>query len=125
MNPNSTLTLTRGVQAGICVATRAPTLRPALPKLPQALSRGAPPPRGAREQVDPPVQEVQLVHGGQPRRDLARHPLQQHGLRVPPQVLLLAAQVSLQVALQKSVQCFQKEMREQSTWQLSTCLNGR
>ena len=54
--------------------------------------------------MDPPVQEVQLVHGGQPRGHLTRHPLQQHGLRVPPHVLVLAAQVSFQVALQRSVQ---------------------
>lgn len=53
---------------------------------------------------DPPVQEVQLVHGSQPRRDLARHPLQQHGLRVPPHRLRLVAQVSFQVALRKATQ---------------------
>lgn len=59
---------------------------------------------GLSPPTDPPVQEVQLVHGGQPRGDLARHPLQQHGLRVPPNGLLLVAQVCFQVALQRPEQ---------------------
>lgn len=46
------------------------------------------------------MQEVQLVHGRQPRSDLARHPLQQQDLRTPPQVLV--AQVGLQVALKNT-----------------------
>lgn len=59
----------------------------------------------ACERRDPPVQEVPLVHGRQPRCDLARQPLQQHGLRVPPRRLWLAAtQVSLQVALWEPAQ---------------------
>ena len=59
----------------------------------------------ARERRDPPVQEMPLVHGRQPRCDLARQPLQQHGLRVPPRRRRLAAtQVSLQVALQEPAQ---------------------
>lgn len=50
---------------------------------------------------DPPVQEVQFVQGGQPRSNLASHPLQQQGLRRPPWRVVLTAQVSLQVTLQR------------------------
>lgn len=61
------------------------------------------------------MQEVPLVHGRQPRCDLARQPLQQHGLRVPPRRLgLAAAQVSLQIALRKPAQVsFQRGPGEQ------------
>lgn len=55
---------------------------------------------------DLPVHKVVFVHHGQASSNLTRHPLQQHYLRLPPNVLLLIADVSFQVTLEKKLKIF-------------------
>lgn len=55
---------------------------------------------------DLPVHKVVFVHHSQASSNLTCHPLQQHYLRVPPNVLLLIADVSFQVTLEKKLKIF-------------------